>query len=201
MGQMDLQVGRIYEHLDGLNLLENTIIIFTGDNGTDRKVISSFEGKRIKGNKGYTTDAGTHVPMIVHAKGRLKGGSEYHHLVDFTDILPTLLNIADIKLDSSASDGFSFWENLIDLEKEAPRDQIFCSYSPRWATFPEHIYVQDTAYKLYADGRFYHYIEDLNEESPLDQESLNPEQLKHFTELEQAMSKYLPDAQKFLQRL
>ena len=200
MGQMDLQVGRIHTHLKSLGLLDNTIILFTGDNGTDRKVISSFQGQKIKGNKGYTTEAGTHVPMILYAKGAINNAREYTHLVDFTDILPSLLDMANIKNENLITDGNSFWETVKLNNKEAPRDYVFCAYSPRWAKFPERIYVQDTLYKLYADGQFFNFIEDPREVLPISPETLSVDQQKHHSNLTAALAKYLPDAKKFIER-
>lgn len=198
---MDQQVGKIYHHMDSLGLLDNTVFIFTGDNGTDRDVISRFRGQNLKGHKGYTTDAGTHVPMIVSAKGKVAPGTIYEHLVDFTDIRPTLQSIAGAENTEAAPvDGLSFWTAITGISKTPPRKAIFCSYNPMWAHFTPRAYVQDKEYKLYSDGQFYHFTEDLEEKQLLDTKQLNQEERRHFRVLKRHLKKYLPEAVSFLEK-
>ena len=60
----DKVIGRIVSKLDELNLREDTIIIYAGDNGTTRGIVSKIGDKEIIGGKGLTSDTGTHVPLI-----------------------------------------------------------------------------------------------------------------------------------------
>src|SRR5690606_2105841 len=48
----DAIVGRIVDHIAALGLTENTVIFFTGDNGTNRAITSPFQGRSVKGEKG-----------------------------------------------------------------------------------------------------------------------------------------------------
>ncbi|MGB0768180.1 MAG: sulfatase-like hydrolase/transferase [Phycisphaeraceae bacterium] len=87
---MDKLVGQIVDKLEALGLRENTLILFTGDNGTDQPIVTRMNGRAIEWGKGKLNDAGTRVPLIaswprLHAAGRVS-----ETLVDFTDILPTL---------------------------------------------------------------------------------------------------------------
>src|SRR5690606_2542259 len=66
---MDKMIGRILEQLQRSDVLSNTLVIFTGDNGTGRPITSKFRGRQIQGGKGLTSDAGTHVPLIVQWPG------------------------------------------------------------------------------------------------------------------------------------
>jgi arylsulfatase A len=66
---MDKLIGRIADTVEKQGLSENTIILFTGDNGTDKPVVSKFKGRTVAGGKGKTTDAGTRVPLIVTGAG------------------------------------------------------------------------------------------------------------------------------------
>jgi arylsulfatase A-like enzyme len=198
---MDQQVGKIYQHLDSLGLLDNTVLIFTGDNGTDRDVISRFQGQNLQGHKGFTTDAGTHVPMIVYAEATVAPGTIYEHLVDFTDIRPTLNSIAGINESIKPyTDGSSFWAALTGQSKSAPRDAIFCSYNPMWANFTPRTYIQDTEYKLYSSGQFYHFTEDPKENQPLNVKRLNHKERRHFRALKRKLRRFLPDAVDFLEK-
>src|SRR5690606_9551951 len=88
---MDKIVGRIVAKLDELKLRDNTIVIFTGDNGTGKEVRTNTKNGVIAGGKGTTTDAGTHVAFIVSWPGKIEPGTVTNRLVDFTDVLPSLL--------------------------------------------------------------------------------------------------------------
>ena len=168
MGYMDRQIGKIVAKLDSLRLRENTLVIFTGDNGTDRNVVSYMGNKAIRGDKGYTTDAGTHVPLIASWKGIIPEGEISDDLVDFTDFLPTLLEVARVDIpDTFVADGHSFLPQLQGKTGD-PREWIFCDYDPQWSNFTARRYAQDKQYKLYENGEFYHFTTDWQEEQPLD---------------------------------
>lgn len=73
---MDKTIGRIVTKLDELGLRENTLILVTGDNGTNKSISSPFPGRgQIKGGKGTTTDAGTRVAF----GGQLAGTDQAGH--------------------------------------------------------------------------------------------------------------------------
>ena len=65
----DKIVGRIVQNLDDLGLAQNTLVMFTTDNGTNRNITSRMGDLVIHGAKGKTTDAGNHVPFIASWKG------------------------------------------------------------------------------------------------------------------------------------
>ena len=89
---MDEQVGRVVAKVDQLGLARQTLIIFTGDNGTHRTIRSRLGGRVIRGGKGRMTDAGTRVPLVVRWLGRVASGQVTDNLVDFSDFLPTVLD-------------------------------------------------------------------------------------------------------------
>ena len=86
---MDKLVGRITAKLDALGVRDNTLILFVGDNGTDKPVVSSMGNLKVAGGKGKMTDAGTRVPLIASWPGTISADS-YPDLVDFSDFLPTI---------------------------------------------------------------------------------------------------------------
>ncbi|PHN01337.1 sulfatase-like hydrolase/transferase [Flavilitoribacter nigricans] len=176
MAYMDHEVGRIVDRVEELGLTENTLIIFTGDNGTDRKVVSRWNGQRVPGRKGYTEEWGTHVPLIAHWPGRIAAGQKNDNLIEFTDFLPTLLDAAGVPMPADhPRDGLSFYPQL--LGEDAPvREYTYCSYDPRWGNFTARTYVQNKAWKLYEDGTFYHFAEDPREENPIPDERLTAEE-------------------------
>jgi arylsulfatase A len=111
---MDFSVGRIVDKIEQLGLSEDTILIFTADNGTDQPIVSMMGDVAVEGGKGKTTDNGTHVPLIVNWKGTVKAGFSNTALVDFSDFFPTLCEAADIKIDANLDlDGISFYPQLL----------------------------------------------------------------------------------------
>ncbi len=109
----DVLVGRIVKHLDELGLRENTVVFFTGDNGT------GGEGK------GQPTELGARVPMIVNTPGIVKPLGASMELTDLSDILPTIMELANVELPTDRTiDGKSYAKFLLG-EKDTTRDWIF----------------------------------------------------------------------------
>lgn len=190
MRYMDRLVGRIAEKLESNGLSENTLLIFIGDNGTDRDVVSTWRGQQIRGDKGYPTSLGTHVPMIAHWPGTIKAGSRNNNLVDFTDFLPTLLETAGYPIpDTITTDGVSFYQQLLGNEAAPTRDWVFCHYAPRWGNFEPARYVHNQRWKLYDDGRFYDLQSDLSEEQSLSPNEVPEEGRKAWEEFQEVLEK------------
>jgi len=167
---MDHLIGKIVRKTENLGIANNTLIFFIGDNGTDRKVISSVNGKEIRGNKGYTTNYSTRVPMIAYWPGRIQPGSVYRGLVDFTDFVPTLLEVAGKNRDHvpQGLDGVSLLPVLTgNPESGTGRTWIFCHYDPRWGNFEKRRFVHDIRWKVYDNGEIYDWEKDLEELHPL----------------------------------
>jgi arylsulfatase A len=172
----DKIVGRFVDALDRWKLANDTILIFSSDNGTAHGLHSTLNGRSIEGDKGAPTSAGTHVPLIVHAPGRIKGGRVSNDLVDPTDFLPTLAGAIGARLPAGHSiDGRSFWPQLRG-EKGKPREAVFSYYFPRpYADafdtpyqHPEIRFARDQRHKLYGDGRLYDLSADPGEKHALD---------------------------------
>ena len=167
---MDKCVGRIVKQIDALGLKENTLLIFYSDNGTHRKVTSLTRDGSIDGGKGLTTDAGTHVPLIVRWPAKTKP-AVVDDLVDSTDFLPTLLDAtrksrpADLE-----TDGISFYPRLVG-EPGRRRSWVYCYFDPRpgWDKdkFTRLIFARDKRFKLYDDGRLYDVPQDALEQKPI----------------------------------
>ena len=189
MEYMDKQVGRIVEKVNELKIRENTIILFIGDNGTDRRIISKWKGQSIRGGKGTTLETGTHVPFIANWKSKISPGTVNENLVDFTDFYPTLLDIGRAENPyGQSTDGVSFYGQLIGKPAKA-RDWVFCHYDPRWSNFPSKRYVHNKEWKLYESGDFYNFQNDPAEINHLNDETLTTEQLK----LKKAFQKVLDE--------
>jgi arylsulfatase A len=166
---MDQIVGRIVRQLDECRIRDNSLLLFTGDNGTHASVVTRTDRGPIRGGKREMTSAGTHVPLIAHWPAG--GGSPQvcNDLVDFTDFLPTLADAAGAALPHPGHlDGHSFLPQIRG-ESGSPRRYVFCYYWGRGRDPHEaRVSVRDHRWKLYDDGRFF----DLSTD-PLEQESLD----------------------------
>ncbi len=110
---MDKLVGRIVEVLDTHSLRKNTVILFTGDNGTGGQ------------GKGRPTELGARVPMIANCPGIVKPSEPSDELVDLSDIMPTLVDFAGARLPRGhIIDGQSF-APLLRGEKGPTREWIY----------------------------------------------------------------------------
>ncbi|MEM7144782.1 MAG: sulfatase-like hydrolase/transferase [Verrucomicrobiota bacterium] len=173
----DKMVGKLVDKLAELGLRENTLIIFTGDNGTYKGFESQFKGETYLGGKGTTKDNGTHVPLIVNWPGTTPAGVVSQSLVDFSDMLPTIAEAAGIEVPANwGTDGYSFLSE-IEGGKPSPRKHIYCWYSRDGVRDKASQHTRNQRYKLYADGKFYDIVEDFEEQNPIDTKSL-PEELK-----------------------
>jgi len=165
---MDKIVGKIAEKLKKEEVWENTMFIFTSDNGTGREIITSTLKGKIKGGKGMTLNTGNHVPLIVTWPKVIKQKDSYSGIIDFSDFFPTLADAAGIHPSSYNCDGDSFYKVLIGREKTHHKEEIFIHYSPRWNGLPHNRWVMNNEYKLYQDGRFYNTYDDPEEKKPLE---------------------------------
>ena len=161
---MDKIVGRIVAKVGELGLSEDTIILFTADNGTNVRITSRWNGRDIKGGKGSTLDMGTHVPLVAYWKGKTPEGAVIDDLIDFTDFYATFADAAGITPgESDPVDGRSFLPQLLG-RKGDPRDWQLCNYQPYWGNFKGRQYVRNKDFKLYRDGEFFNVPADLKEE-------------------------------------
>lgn len=114
---MDHNFGRLIDGLKERGLDENTLIIFTSDNGpaiTSAHPHGFTAGHREK--KGHTYDGGIRVPGIMVWPGRIKAGTVNNTPAGGIDILPTLAELAGIKKPSTRPlDGTSIVEALYGL--------------------------------------------------------------------------------------
>jgi arylsulfatase A-like enzyme len=171
MAHMDHVIGRIIDAVDRLGLRESTLIIYTSDNGTSRAIRSNMGELVARGGKGLTTNAGTHVPLIISWPGTAADGAVCDDLVDFSDFVPTIAGAAgaDPFAAELRPEGYSFLPQIMG-EPGSPREWMYCYYNPRPGNkrFPERRFARDARFKLYGDGRLYDVIVDTLEEQPID---------------------------------
>jgi arylsulfatase len=122
---LDENVGKLVEYLKAEGLYENTLIVFTSDNGpsyiggTDSPWFDSggpFESEYGRG-KGFVHEGGIRVPMIASWPASIPAGTESDHISAFWDVLPTLCDVASVAVPSD-TDGISFLNTLTNNKEE-----------------------------------------------------------------------------------
>lgn len=189
VAEMDRNVGRLVAALEALGLRDDTLILFTADNGTPPEIIIEADGKDllreavvsrqngidIPGGKKQLTNDGTNVPLIANWPGRIAPGQVVDDLIDMSDYLPTFVELVGGTLPKDRSiDGFSFAARLLGTGKS----------SREWAYAEEAVlpkpggvepdgdssglrWVRTQDWKLYSDGRLYNMSADEREQYPL----------------------------------
>lgn len=124
--QMDLQVGRVMRALEETRLANDTIVIFTSDNGGERFSDTwPFTGKKTD-----LLEGGLRIPAILRWPGRVKAGRATDQVTVSMDWLPTLLEAAAAKVDEHyPSDGWSVLKTVAEGAQPVPR-KLFWRY--RW---------------------------------------------------------------------
>jgi arylsulfatase A len=126
---MDGAIGKLLAELDRLELTNDTLVVFTSDNGGFGGVA---DNRPLRAEKGHLYEGGLRVPMIVRWPKVVRAGSECDVPVVSMDMYPTLLDAAGVsRKDNEAPDG----ENLLPLFNETgslKRDAIYFHY-PNYA--------------------------------------------------------------------
>ena len=162
---MDKLIGKVVAQLDEAGVRENTLVIFLGDNGTGRGVVTRFEVKAYAGGKASTNAHGTHVPLIVNQPGTVPAGKVCPDLIDSTDFFPTVCEASGVNVPDGL-DGRSFLPQLHG-RPGAPRDWRYCWYPGKGPTGKQAEFAHDKRYKLYSTGEFYDLDMDLLEKNSL----------------------------------
>jgi arylsulfatase len=132
---LDEQVGDLIQFLKDNDLYDNTLIMFSSDNGvtytggTDGAYFNSsgVHGEEYGRAKGYLYEGGIHVPMIASWPGQIKAGSVTDHLSNQYDILATLADITEITL-VDKTDGISFLPTLLGKPQRQTHNFLYWEY-------------------------------------------------------------------------
>ncbi|MDH3709097.1 MAG: arylsulfatase [Cyclobacteriaceae bacterium] len=126
---LDDQVGEIIAELKELGLYENTLVIFTSDNGpsytggVDAEFFNSAApfSNRYGRTKGFTYEGGIRVPMIASWPSQVAVGSQTDHISAFWDVMPTLAELLELPL--PRTDGISFLATLLGNTQDQKKHQ------------------------------------------------------------------------------
>ncbi len=147
---MDKLVGQLMAELDRLHLRENTMIIFSGDNGTAHFGVeaATVNGKSISGQKGTMLEGGSRVPLVVNWPGTTPAEQVKKDLIDFSDFFPTFAELGGAKLPAGVTiDGHSFAPQIRG-QKGTPRDWIYVELSGK-------SYARNAGFKLTNHGELF----------------------------------------------
>ncbi len=135
---LDEVVGRLVAALDQAGVLDNTIIIFTSDNGpyfvpnqehmpAEFHEVPVTNAQPLRAGKGTIYEAGTRVPLVVIWPGKIQPASESNALIQSTDFFPTLADMLGWKLPSGLRfDGIS--QSPVFEKNASVRNEIYCHF-------------------------------------------------------------------------
>jgi arylsulfatase A len=147
---MDKLVGDLVKELDRQRLRENTVVIFTGDNGTAKfgEEKATVDGKAISGAKATMLEGGSRVPLVVNWPGTTPAGKVNNDLTDFSDFFATFADLAGAKAPEDVKiDGHSFAPQIRG-EKGTPRDWVYVELNGN-------SYARNGRYKLTGTGELF----------------------------------------------
>jgi arylsulfatase len=141
MVEHDGMVGELLKQLDDLGITDNTIVVYTTDNGAEIALWPDGAMTMFHGEKGTTWEGGFRIPMMVRWPGVIKPGTQYNDIISLMDWFPTLLaaaGVPDIKEKMKTGfagaggktfkvhlDGYNFLPYFKGEEKQGPRDAIY----------------------------------------------------------------------------
>ncbi len=136
VANVDAAVGRLVEALDQRQLRENTLIIFTSDNGPE--TLRRYKGAErswgrpdpLRGMKLHTHDAGFRVAGIMNWKGTFAGGQTISTPISSLDFLPTFCKLANASLPEGLSlDGTDFLPLLESSPPDREKPLVWCYFN------------------------------------------------------------------------
>ncbi|CAN5498792.1 arylsulfatase [soil metagenome] len=140
MAEHDGMVGELLKQLDDLKIADNTIVIYTTDNGAEIALWPDGAMTMFRGEKGTTWEGGMRIPMMIRWPGVVKPGTEYNDIISLIDWFPTLCaaagepNIKEkMKTGFAAGsktfkvhlDGYNFMPYFKGEEKKGPREALY----------------------------------------------------------------------------
>ncbi|GAO43554.1 sulfatase family protein [Flavihumibacter petaseus] len=129
MEEVDWSVGEVIKVLKANKVYDNTIVIFTSDNGP-WLTFGNHAGNTggLREGKGTAWDGGLKVPCIISWPGHTKAGTVSNRLLTNMDLLPTLADICKAQLPQQKIDGVDFKAVLLGDQRAVPRDEFAYYY-------------------------------------------------------------------------
>lgn len=137
---IDENIGRLLDYLDSQNLAENTIAIYTSDQGY-------FMGESGLFDKRIMYEESMRMPFVIRYPGTLKAGSKNSDIILNTDFAPMLLDFAGVERPEFMQ-GRSFRANLQDQTPSDWRQEMYYRYWMHQKHRPAHMGIRTKRYKL-----------------------------------------------------
>ncbi len=152
--ELDYRLGQILETLEEAGIAENTLVMFTSDNGPAPRLSSG----PLRGRKGSIHEGGVRVPMIAWWPGRIPAGTETDEMTIAMDILPTFAELAGGTVPTDRIiDGKSITSLLLEDGARTPHDRLYYD----WGGNPGA--VRSGPWKLFHNGRLFNLNRDISE--------------------------------------
>ena len=158
VASLDDSVGAIVQTLEQHNLLDNTLIVFTSDNGCADYVNGACSNAPFAGFKRYHQEGGIRVPMIMRWPVKLPKGSTFESPVSTLDLMATFSSVAGSK--HTSQDGVNLIPYLSGKLNKAPHDYLY------WRSGPTQV-IRDQRWKLLRYKRSPFSAEDLGDDGRL----------------------------------
>ncbi len=137
--ETDHVAGRILSAIDEAGIAEDTIVIFTADNGPERYAYDRFlnhehwSAEPFRGLKRDVYEGGHHVPMVVRWPGVTTAGATNKNIVSQVDIMATLADYTGFQLPEHAAwDSHSLMETLSSTTRQVRESVIHNTFADRW---------------------------------------------------------------------
>ena len=128
--ELDWSTGAILDKLDALGLAENTLVLFTSDNGAVPTFVEKYNSSGpLTGSKYTSWEGGQREPFIAYWPGRIPAGQVVDELATTMDILPTVVELAGAELPENEIDGKDIWPLLSGEEGAVSPYELFYFYN------------------------------------------------------------------------
>lgn len=186
IGTIDASVGKIFETLVANELDENTLVVFSSDNGPARGGMGSTGG--LRGRKGHTFEGGMREPAIAWWPGKIPQGTVSDEVLTAMDLLPTFASLAGAEIPQDrVIDGQNIWPVLVAEKKDSSGREPFYFYK---ANQLEAVRLGDWKYHRRAkSSMLYNLRDDIGEtQNVIDQyPEIAQELMGHFDEFEKEL--------------
>ena len=182
--EVDWSVGQVLDAIRNSKLADNTLVIFTSDNGGAAR--HGARNTPLRGGKGSTFEGGMRVPTIAWWPDHIPAGTQTDAVCGMMDLLPTLIRLAGgTPPDDRAIDGHDIWPLLANHPgAESPHDSFYFFrglnlQAVRWGPWKLHL----------EDGQLYNLQNDVSEANDVAND--NPKVIERIRDMVAEMDKDL----------
>ena len=195
VSRMDRDLGRVRQRLEELGMTQNTLVIFTSDNGPEYEKTDRFFNSNgpFRDGKRALYEGGIRVPMVAVWPGRIPPGIRSDHPSAFWDFLPTACDLAGIEPTRDDLDGISYLPALLGQPDQQPaHDLLYWEFNERRGPIRAARAGDWKAVHFVAEDRFelYNLADDPGEESDL--ASTHPEEVRRLRDAMDASRTHHP---------